>query len=318
MFRQLLLVLATVPLCLAAASDPSPVEKLSSLADASPNGVIRLDEQLFDLLTSPKRNWSAVVQLTALGKNMRCTPCKEFDPSFHAVSKAWTIVPKDVRNKHFFATADFADAENVFRRLGLMSAPVVTFYPATYGSNMLSSGKTDPFNYDFNNFGNDAKEFAAQMSNFTPVPIPYRVPIDWGLVLSVASTLIIFALAARLVFPVILSRWTWAIITISTILVMTSGFMFVRIRNMPYRTREHSMMPGFQTQVGAEIWTVSFKYFTLSASFLGLILGAPQQTKRPVQQLAIFSFTALIVITFSALIKDFKVKNGGYPFSYAF
>lgn len=316
MLGSLLLALAAVPYCFAASK--TPVDQLIELAAASPDGVIRLDEAAFDLITSPTREWSAVVQLTALNKNMKCTPCKEFDPSFHAVSKAWSTVPKQERNKHFFAVADFADAENVFRRLNLMTAPVVTFYPAVQGPNKLASGKVDSFNYDFNNFGFGSKELSDHLSNFTPVPIPYRAPFDWGLLISSVSFLLILALAARIVAPIIFSRWTWAIITISTMLVMTSGFMFVRIRNMPYRTREHSMMPGFQTQVGAEIWTVAFKYFTLSAAFLGLILGAPRQSRKQTQRIAIYAFNLVIVVTFSALIKDFKVKNGGYPFSYLF
>lgn len=107
--------------------------------------------------------------------------------------------------------------------------------------------------------GNDALEFAVQMSNYTPVPIPYKAPIDWGLVVSAIAALLLCTLAARLVLPVIQNRWTWALIVISTMLVMTSGFMFVRIRGMPYRTKDHSMIPGYQNQVGAEIWTVSFK-----------------------------------------------------------
>ncbi|KAH8117566.1 dolichyl-diphosphooligosaccharide-protein glycotransferase [Phellopilus nigrolimitatus] len=311
---KLLFALAAVPLCIAAAK--SHIEQITTLADASTDGVIKLDESLFDLITSPKREWSVVVQLTALNKNMKCTPCKEFDPAFHAVSRAWSTVPKAERYKHFFASADFAEAEGVFRKLGLMSAPVVTFYPPTQGQNILASGKTDPFNYDFNNFGNDAKELAAQLSNFTPVPIPYRVPIDWGLVLSLLTTTVLCALTARLIFPIILSRWTWALITISTMLTMTSGFMFVRIRGMPYRTKEHSMIPGFQNQVGAEIWTVAFKYFTLSSAFLALILGVPRQTNKTSQRAAVYLFSLVIAVTFSALIKDFKIKNGGYPFSY--
>ena len=107
--------------------------------------------------------------------------------------------------------------------------------------------------------GNDALEFALQMSGYTPVPIPYKAPIDWGLVFSVVAALLLSVVAARIVLPIISNRWTWALIVISTMLVMTSGFMFVRIRGMPYRTKDHSMIPGYQNQVGAEIWTVSFK-----------------------------------------------------------
>ena len=74
MLKRALLALAALPLCILAAE--SPVEQFVALANSSPDGVIRLNEQLFDLLSAPKRNWSAVIQFTALGKNMRCTPCK--------------------------------------------------------------------------------------------------------------------------------------------------------------------------------------------------------------------------------------------------
>ncbi len=41
------------------------------------NGVIKLDSKKFDLLTPPDREWSATVQLTALGANYKCTPCQQ-------------------------------------------------------------------------------------------------------------------------------------------------------------------------------------------------------------------------------------------------
>lgn len=107
--------------------------------------------------------------------------------------------------------------------------------------------------------GHDAKELANQLSPFTPVPIPFREPINWGLIITIMTTTVTVALTARLVYPVIFNRWTWAVITISTMLVMTSGFMFVRIRGMPFRTKDHTMVPGFQNMVGAEIWTVASK-----------------------------------------------------------
>lgn len=53
----------------------SPQEQLAQLAAAG-NGVIKLDATTYDLLTSPKREWSASVQLTALDPRRRCNPCK--------------------------------------------------------------------------------------------------------------------------------------------------------------------------------------------------------------------------------------------------
>jgi OST3 / OST6 family, transporter family len=58
------------------AGDTNDLHKhLVSLA-ANNGGVIPLDADLFDKLTAPDRTWSATVQLTALGKVMKCTPCR--------------------------------------------------------------------------------------------------------------------------------------------------------------------------------------------------------------------------------------------------
>lgn len=74
MLLRLWVALAAIPLALCAKS--YTIEDFSALAEKSSDGVIKLDEQLFDALTSPKREWSVLVQLTALDKNMRCTPCR--------------------------------------------------------------------------------------------------------------------------------------------------------------------------------------------------------------------------------------------------
>lgn len=102
------------PAALAATSDDH--QKLIDLAAAG-NGNIKLDPHSFELLTSPKRTWSAAVQLTALDKRRRCGPCSEFEPSFTAVAKAWTKTAKDDRNSHFFATLDFDDAQMIFQQV---------------------------------------------------------------------------------------------------------------------------------------------------------------------------------------------------------
>lgn len=69
-----LLSLFALPL-IALASKESPHQQLTKLA-AENNGVINLDPKTFDLLTSPKRDWSASILFTALDKKRRCGPCK--------------------------------------------------------------------------------------------------------------------------------------------------------------------------------------------------------------------------------------------------
>ena len=71
---RFLALLPLLSLCLAA-SIQSTHDELIKLAAAG-NGVIFLDERTYNLLTTPKRTWSATVQLTAMDKRRQCNPCK--------------------------------------------------------------------------------------------------------------------------------------------------------------------------------------------------------------------------------------------------
>ena len=71
---KLLFLLILSPLCLAAVKTPH--ERLVALADAADDGIIKLDEHLYDLVATSKRDFSAVVQFTALDKNLKCAPCR--------------------------------------------------------------------------------------------------------------------------------------------------------------------------------------------------------------------------------------------------
>lgn len=66
------------------------------------------------------------------------------------------------------------------------------------------------------------------------------------------------ALTLRFVSPILHSRWTWAVGTISTSLVMTGGYMFTRIRSVPYTGGDGQWIaPGYQNQYGQEVWVVA-------------------------------------------------------------
>ncbi|KAI6005925.1 hypothetical protein EDD15DRAFT_2154727 [Pisolithus albus] len=311
---RLVIALLCLPFCLAA--QKSPRDELVQLAAAG-NGVIRLDERTFDLLTSPNRDWSAAIQLTALNPQRRCGPCKEFGPSFQAVAKAWSTVTPEQRNNHFFASIDFDDAFQVFKKLGIMSAPVVHVYPATEGPNAKTT-RNDPFKYDFSN-GFEARPLAEQLSSHTPVPIPYKDPINWARVTSLISLIPIVTLIFRFIRPVLQNRWVWAANTILFSTIMTSGYMFTRIRGSPYVGPDGSWLAaGFQTQYGQEVHVVSLLYGVLAGSFVMLILLAPQQSSPSRQRTQIYIWTALNFVMFSVLVSIFRVKNRGYPFKLMF
>jgi hypothetical protein len=54
----------------------TPHEELVKLAKSSPNGIIKLNDKTYDLITGPKRTWSASIQYTALDPRRRCNPCR--------------------------------------------------------------------------------------------------------------------------------------------------------------------------------------------------------------------------------------------------
>ncbi|KAI0720999.1 oligosaccharyl transferase subunit OST3/OST6 family [Cerioporus squamosus] len=306
------LALLSIPFCLAASTSVEEAhQKLVKLAAAN-NGLIKLDDSTYNLLTHPKRTWSSSIHFTALDPRRRCAPCKEFDPSFNAVAKAWSQVPASERDTHFFATADFDNAMGTFQKLGMQTAPVLHVHLPAEGPR--SRGRTAPIVYDFSN-GFDAAPLAEQLSQYTPVRIPYRAPIDWAKYGSAAGVTLILLSGVRLFLPILRSRWAWAIGIVLTSLVMTSGFMFVRIRGMPQSGANGQWIaPGYQNQFGQEVQVVSFIYGLLASAFLMLTLVTPYQTHPFRQRLQVYLWSGVILVMFSVLISLFRVKNRGYPF----
>jgi oligosaccharyltransferase complex subunit gamma len=67
-------LLLALPAVVLAVKD-SAHQQLVKLA-AENNGVVKLDAKIYDLITSPQRDWSASVLFTALDKRRKCTPCR--------------------------------------------------------------------------------------------------------------------------------------------------------------------------------------------------------------------------------------------------
>jgi len=313
--RWPLLALFLVPLGVAARK--SPHQELVDLAAAG-NGHIRLDERTFDLLTAPSRNWSAAVQFTAMDARRRCTPCKEFDPSFVAVAQAWHTAPQADRDSHFFGTVDFDEASAVFQKLAMASAPVVHVYPPTDGPRRPANGKTAASKYDFSN-GFEAGPLAEQLSRHTPIAIPYKAPFNWGRLGAFAALIPIIALVFRFIAPLANNRWVWAAGTVVLSIIMTSGYMFTQIRGVPWSGPDGAWIAqGYSNQFGQEVQVVSIVYGVLAISFLMLTIVAPYQQSPGRQRTQIYLWTAVNFIVFSILVSLFRVKNRGYPFKLFF
>lgn len=106
--------------------------------------------------------------------------------------------------------------------------------------------------------GFEAGPLAEQLSVHTPVPIPYKPPFDWSRWGSIVSLIPIVTLIFRFIKPVLQNRWLWAAGTVFTSLVMTSGYMFTRIRGVPYAGPNGAWIAqGYQNQYGQEVQVVA-------------------------------------------------------------
>jgi len=290
----------------------NPQADLAALA-AKNGGVINLDQKTFDLITSPKRNWTAAVHFTAMDPRRRCKPCNEFSPAWTTVAKSWTKVSSSQRDTFFFGTLDFDSASSVFQKLGMQSAPSVYVYPAATGPHKSTSNPNAFIKYDFS-AGFDAEPLAEQLSRHTVVPIPYSAPIDWSRWVTVVGLLIPFLASLRYALPVLTNRWTWAVLTVGTSLIMTSGFMFVKIRGQPFTGGNGWIASGYQNQYGQETQVISLIYGVLASAFVVLTLVTPSIASPARQRTQIYLWNIIIVVVFSILLSLFRVKNRSYPF----
>lgn len=105
--------------------------------------------------------------------------------------------------------------------------------------------------------GFEAGPLAEQLSSHTPVPIPYKAPIDWASWAVYAAFGLFFLVTLPLVAPFLQNRWVWAAGSIVTSLIMTSGYMFTRIRGMPMTSGGQWIAAGYQSQYGQETQVVA-------------------------------------------------------------
>lgn len=208
-----------------------------------------------------------------------------------------------------------------------MSAPVVSVYPAVEGPRKPANGRTDPSKYDFSN-GFDPAPLAEQLSHHTPIPIPYKAPLDWERIILT----IIFAagilLLARFCKPLLTGRLVWIIMTVVPSLAFMGGLMFVQIRGMPWEMQNGQWMAqGYSNQFGKEVQMIAIicESYTLhyplvlisipldgslAGAFLALVLVTPYVSPTR-QRVQIYTLILIIAFVYSSLLSLFRFKNRG-------
>jgi oligosaccharyltransferase complex subunit gamma len=176
------------------------------------------------------------------------------------------------------------------------------------------------------------------VNRYMPSPIPYTQPMNWAPVIGGVTFLLVTALAAPFVLPLLQNKWVWAMISVGTSLIMTSGLMFVRIRGNPYVAvgrdgKAEWIASGFQNQFGMETHVVAFicrcisfaiilhlivtQDGMLSLSCLVLVVFAPRLTSAWKQKTVIFLWSGIATVVYAVLLSFFRLKNPGTYFQHS-
>lgn len=291
----------------------SLLEKYDNLSKKS-DFVVKLNDKSYDdLINNPERDFSVAVTLTAMDERMKCLPCHKFQPEFSSVAKH----TKKSSNKDniIFASLDFMDGQSVFQRMQLNTAPSLFYHPAHTSKSVL---------YDFNRQGFLAERIVDFINANSEFNYTYKRPIDHTKTLQLLFVLAIVTILAKrywnsLTKPFILSKWSWATVTLTTIVVMTSGYMWNQIRKPPQMvmTKQGAQYfaNGVTTQYRVETIIISSIYTLLAVSIVVLSTLVPKIDNPSRQRVAVYLWTFILMITFSVLVYIFRMKQPSRLFS---
>ncbi|SPO38985.1 related to OST3 - oligosaccharyltransferase gamma subunit [Pseudozyma flocculosa] len=283
-------------------------------AATSSSGFVDVDTADFQALVHVPRDYAITALLTTTDKVINCPPCLTFQPDFENIAASWNR-DKARRSKNVFAKVEFSRAREVFKLFQLQHAPVLMTFPASTPSNPTP----DPISYDFNRFGFEGSDLAAHLSKTFDVPFRYAKPLNYRLIAGVATAVVVVVTTLVFVAPKLStvmptsSKPLWMLLSLSSMIVFTSGQMWNQIRNAPYlsadRGRVQYFASGFQNQYGAETQIVAAIYALLAFSFVALIVLVPAQRDPTRQRAGVYVWSAIMLGTFSVLFAIFRMKK---------
>lgn len=104
--------------CMTTTAKPKSADKFKDFHTKSLSSTpLRLDDDLYNDLTTGQRNYTAVVLLTALDARFGCQLCKDFQPEWELLSKSWTKGDRRGDSRTLYAQLDFADGKGTFQKV---------------------------------------------------------------------------------------------------------------------------------------------------------------------------------------------------------
>ncbi|KAJ3108960.1 oligosaccharyl transferase subunit ost3/OST6 [Phlyctochytrium planicorne] len=298
----------------------SKVEKLESLYLKNPSAPMALDSSSFKLLTEKPRNYSSFIVLTALGKEYNCEPCREFQNELGLVTQGWAKTREAARL--YIGTLDFKDGQDIFRQLQIQSVPYVLHFPPSEGPHYKVIAKDFEL-YDLNRRGLKAEDFAGWVENVARVQIKVSRPVDYSVYAvygaGAISTIMLISIISKNLIEIIRNKRIWISISLCCIILFCSGFMWNQIRGAPYTGAKDGkpqlIAGGFQSQFVLESQITGVLYGVSAFFIVILSTKIPEISDPNIRRFSVYVGMACFLLSYSVLLRIFKMKNGGYPFT---
>lgn len=290
-------------------------QELHQLQVKNNNKVISVTSDNYQQLLTGEKDYHIVLLLSSDSPQINCVLCKEIRPAFELVGDSH-IKDHPSDSSVFFLKAEFMESKELFRILLLNNIPKIYIYPPS------TTSVQEFTEYAFMQ-GSHSQLLASYLASETGDVFNIYIPTDYFQIAKIGVTTFIIAILIAKFHKKILSftksRILWAGISILSVLLLTTGYMFNQIRNTPYINENSSgkisyFLPGQQQQLGVETNIVSFVYGFLSLLVIVLIKKAPELKNNSVNLFAVALVSVLILVFYSALLCIFGLKGMGYPY----
>lgn len=283
------------------------------------SNVIKLTKNNYERILEGPRDSYIVLLLTATNPQIGCTICQQLNPEFDKIADSWFSDHPDGDNL-FFARADFADGyREIFQAFQLNNVPRLYLYSPSEDNQAFNEGLEQ---LPIPN-ANLALELAQNLKEATQKNIKVYEPVAYGNIIITAvftfcSVLLIKRNFAS-VSTILKSRPLWGGLTVFSILIFITGYMFNAIRGSPYARPTQDggteyFARGQQSQYGVETQILSFVYGILAFSAVSLVTKVKSIENEKVQFVVVAVVSLIILAAYSILMLIFQFKSPGYPY----
>ena len=238
----------------------------------------------------------------------KCPSCGEFDEIFASIASRVSGEERLKKRIHFARILLDANTREIFAMSGIQQLPALFYLPAT--NNDTRDYEQRIRIYDLGS-GANPEIIAGFINHCGALAIKVGIESYYGIMI---CSVVLLALVVLFVSPAVLTQ----ILLISFVLLMTSGAMWVRIRDAPFRTRDGSkyIADGIQSQFGAEVLA---SVVLNGAAFLALLsVGSNDIKSRALRRISLFLSMGIVVFAMGIQIAIFKAKLPSYPFRLIF